>query len=135
VPLVPRVPDVPDVPDVPAVPELLTPPTVLVPIRFVDALYTNTTDVDGSASILSNFKLPEINALPVNCPLSVPCNVDRLDTDAETAPNELDIFSNSVRLASISTAVIGEPFVSLLVIAILYYTCKFHFIIQVNINI
>jgi hypothetical protein len=38
-------------------------------------------------------------------------------------------------LASISTAVIGEPFVSLLVIAILYYTCKFQFIIQVNINI
>ena len=41
----------------------------------------------------------------------------------------------AAQIAGTPGAVIGEPFVSLLVIAILYYACKFQFIIQVNINI
>jgi hypothetical protein len=116
-PLVPLVPLVPDVPAVPSNPDTLLQPTVLL-----DGLNTITLSVELSYDIeaLVIFKLPEISALPVNCPLSVPCNVDKLDTDAETAPNELDIFSNSVRFASISAAERGLPFGILLIIAILY---------------
>ena len=73
--------------------------------------------------MLSNFKLPETNTLPVNWPLSVPFRDDKFDTDDETAVNELDMFSSSVRFASICAAVSGAPLVSLLVIAILYYSC------------
>jgi hypothetical protein len=137
VPAVPAVPPVPLVPPVPAVPDVvILPETKLQPIEPSVASYTITLSVVFLNKIDAdvNFKLPEINALPVNCPLSVPCNVDRLDTDAETAPNELDIFSNSVRFASISAAVIGLPFMSLLVIAILsllvrffYYTSKYKY--------
>jgi hypothetical protein len=71
----------------------------------------------------------------VNWPLNVPVRDDKFDTDDETAVNELDMFSSSVRFASICAAVRGAPLRILLVIAILYYTCMVLFVIQVNINI
>ena len=81
-------------------------------------------------------------ALPVNCPLSVPCNVDKLATDADTAKkepviravNEPDVSSKIVKFASISPAVSGEPLGILLNIAIFYISCIIRIVTQVNIN-
>ena len=70
--------------------------------------------------IIKDALLPEISALPVNCPLNVPCKVDKFDTDADTDVNELDIFCNISKFASISCIVRGAPLISLLIIAILY---------------
>ena len=78
---------------------------------------------------LVNLALPETNTLPVNCPLKVPLKDDKFDIDADTDVNELDIFCNTPKFASISSAVSGLPLafgpVCLVIIAILYYSYIF----------
>ena len=59
--------------------------------------------------------------------------LDRVSCEPDNIFKELDTFSISVIFASISAAVSGEPFTSLLVIAICYILCKV-FLIQVNIT-